>query len=132
MDIEAKIYTDGANNSNGGGWAYIVVIDDKIIEEDYGKVQDTTNNRMEMTAILKALEYANKNNISATIVSDSQYCIYSLTKNWKRKKNIDLWNQIDKLISDKITFEWTKGHADDKFNNRVDALAVRGSQLWTI
>lgn len=130
-----KIYTDGANNKYGGGWAYIVVKNNVIIDEDYGKCSDTTNNRMELTAIIKALEYAYKTNVSATIVSDSQYCIYSINKNWKRKKNLDLWQAIDELINNvNVTFEWTKGHADTSsndsiYNNRVDTLAVRGSQL---
>lgn len=131
-----EIYTDGSciGNPGPGGWGVLILSKEKT--KLSGNNPDTTNNRMEMTAIIKALEWVHENhaqknhtqeNIHAlkiTIYSDSNLLIQTLTKGWKRKKNIDLWAQIDKLRAWlNINWVWVKAHDTNKYNNLVDKLA---------
>ena len=127
------IYTDGAYSPSRdkGGIGIVIVKDNKIVLEYSKGYSETTNNRMELTAIIIGLSCIKNNIDSLKIISDSQYCIGCITKGWKRKKNQDLWKVFDYVqsqISDKyckqISYEWTKGHADDTFNNKCDKLAV--------
>jgi ribonuclease HI len=126
-----NIYTDGAYKptTDQGGWA--IVTDTGYI--DWNGVKNTTNNRMELQAVIEALNYIISNNIKDAIIhSDSQYVICTITKGWKRKKNIDLWDLFDNLLSkiDSVDFCWVKGHSIDKLNNKADEFAVKGSELF--
>ncbi len=132
------IYTDGAcsGNPGPGGWGAILKYGD-IEREISGGEKETTNNRMELLAVIKALE-ALKEPCKAALYTDSQYIVNAINKGWlkgwkvkgwKRKdgelKNPDLWQRLDKLISvHEVSFNWVKGHSDNEFNNRCDALAV--------
>jgi len=122
------IYTDGSSRGNPGPGGYGAIIQHDGKETILrGGEQETTNNRMEMMAILKALEWLVDNPGDAEIYSDSSLIINSITKGWKRKKNIDIWEEIDKAldkIQTKIEWNWVKGHADNEINNRVDEIAV--------
>ena len=133
MDKETVIYTDGAYSSsrNQGGWAFVVVQDNKIIYKEYDGLINTTNNRMEIMGMLKALEWINKNLIPLPIkiYTDSMYVIGTLTLNWKMKKNIDLWKILIPLVNKDIEYLHVKGHDGNKFNEECDKWAVFGSNL---
>jgi ribonuclease HI len=137
MPNEAIIFTDGAclGNPGPGGYAAVVTIagEEQII---VGRDRTTTNNKMEMTAAIKALE-AVPQGLPIVIHSDSQYVIKGATewlRGWKAKGwrkadgkpvlNQDLWQQMDAAIVGRtITWKWVKGHAGHPENERVDALA---------
>lgn len=135
-----EIYTDGAcrGNPGPGGWG-AVLRSGKHEKELYGGEPNTTNNRMEMTAVVNALT-ALKNPSDVTLTTDSQYVRKGITEwihNWKKNgwktsakqavKNADLWQQIDALSTEHtIRWEWVKGHSGHPENERVDALANRG------
>ena len=137
IDTPIVIYTDGAcsGNPGPGGWAAILRKGDreKIVK---GGDPDTTYNRMELTAAIKALE-ALKRPLSVTLLTDSQYVRGGITQwieKWKlngwrtsdRKpvKNADLWELLDSLCqTHQVTWEWVKGHAGNADNERVDRLA---------
>lgn len=130
------IYTDGSSRGNPGpgGYGAILMWGDKRKELSAG-YRLTTNNRMELMAVIAALEALTKKNISLTIYSDSQYVVKAVTlgwlNNWVRtdfkggKKNKDLWLRFYNLAKDfSINFRWVKGHADNPMNNRCDELAT--------
>jgi ribonuclease HI len=137
MSNEAIIFTDGAclGNPGPGGYAAVVSIagEEQII---VGRDRSTTNNKMEMTAAIKALE-AVPQGLPIVIHSDSQYVIKGATewlRGWKAKGwrkadgkpvlNQDLWQQMDAAMAGrKITWKWVKGHAGHPENERVDGLA---------
>jgi ribonuclease HI len=98
----------------------------------------TTNNRMELLAVIKALEALKKEGLSITIFSDSQYVVKAVTEGWLKnwlatnfkggKKNKDLWLQYATLEEKhNIKFKWVRGHADNKYNNRCDILATEAA-----
>ena len=128
-----EIYTDGAYSSsrNQGGWAFVVVKDNKVIYKEYNGLLNTTNNRMEIMGMLKALEYIKDNNIPLPIkiYSDSMYVIGTITLNYKRNANNDLWNLLDPLINKDIEYLHVKGHEGHTFNEECDKWAVFGSKL---
>ena len=130
------IYTDGACDPNPGpgGWAALLIYDRQEVALT-GSEADTTNNRMELTAALKALEGL-KETSQVDFYTDSQYLKMGITewipnwkaRNWRRKggklANVDLWQALDKAIqSHQINWHWVKGHAGDRYNQRVDRLA---------
>ena len=135
---KVTIYTDGAcsGNPGPGGWASVLQYGDKTRELSGGEAQ-TTNNRMELLAAISALELL-KEPCEVALYTDSQYLCNAINKGWlkgwkakgwKRKegelKNPDLWQRLDALLATHaVTFFWVKGHADNAFNNRCDALAV--------
>lgn len=127
---EIKIYTDGSciGNPGPGGWGIVILHDNKEIKLAGGE-KDTTNNRMEMMAMIKALEWLHAHKFTdgkITIYSDSNLLVQSLTKGWKRKANTDLWAQLDKLRGWlDIKWVWVKAHDTNKYNNLVDKLALR-------
>ena len=128
-----EIYTDGAYSSsrNQGGWAFVVVQNNEVIYKEYDGLINTTNNRMEIMGVLKALEWINKNSIPLPIkiYADSMYVIGTLTLNWKMKKNIDLWEILIPLVNKDIEYLHVKGHDGNKFNEECDKWAVFGSNL---
>lgn len=135
---EVTIYTDGAcsGNPGPGGWGAILEYKGQLRELSGGE-GETTNNRMELMGVISALS-ALKEPCSVELYTDSQYISKAINegwlrgwkaKNWSRKggelKNVDLWKQLDGLLSThSVSFHWVKGHADNEFNNRCDALAV--------
>ena len=133
MDKETVIYTDGAYSSsrNQGGWAFVVVQNNEVIYKEYDGLINTTNNRMEIMGMLKALEWINKNSIPLPIkiYTDSMYVIGTLTLNWKMKKNIDLWQILIPLVNKDIEYLHVKGHDGNRFNEECDKWAVFGSNL---
>jgi len=137
------IYTDGAckGNPGPGGWGVLLRSSDGTEKEMFGGERETTNNRMEMTAVIQALS-ALKRPCDVTLHLDSQYVLKGITEwlsGWKAKgwktaakqpvKNVDLWQQLDQLVAShghRIDWRWVKGHAGDPGNERADALANRG------
>lgn len=138
-DLKIEIYTDGSciGNPGPGGWGVIILHNKKEIKLSGGEA-DSTNNRMEMTAIIRALEWLrNEKNIPTEeldiakiiIHSDSNLIIQTLNQGWKRKANTDLWAQIDKLRAWlSIEWKWVKAHHTNKYNNLVDRLALTEAQ----
>jgi ribonuclease HI len=128
-----EIYTDGAYSSsrNQGGWAFVVLKDGIRVSSGFDAIKDTTNNRMEIQASLEAIKYMREQEQrEITIFSDSMYVIGTMSQNWKRKKNVDLWIQMDEACKDmKIEWKHVKGHEGDKFNEMCDMLAVHASHL---
>lgn len=122
-----SIYTDGSclkNPGGAGGWAFVLLEGD-IEWHISGGEKSTTNNRMELSAVIEALKFVSKNDVSSfTIYSDSKYVINCADGTFKRKKNIDLWDIFDiESKSKQIKWEWVKGHNGDKYNEIVDKLA---------
>ena len=132
-DYDYIIYTDGAYSSSRdqGGCAFVILNNSELEVFRYNKgFLKCTNNQMEMMACIIALESI-KVSSNINILSDSMYVVGTYTKNWKRKKNINLWKRFDKAISfhKKVDFIHVKGHAEDKYNNICDELAVEASQM---
>lgn len=131
MTSAITLYSDGAcsGNPGPGGYAAILVATDATgtaVNEHVvsGGAADTTNNRMEIMAVIAGLE-ALTQPTQVLIVSDSQYVIYTMTKNWKRNKNGDLWQRLDALCArHKVSWKYVKGHAGHEYNERCDKLAV--------
>lgn len=131
-----RIYTDGSSRGNPGRGGFgAVLLWGEAKKELSGGYRLTTNNRMELLAVIKALESLNKKNIAATIFTDSQYVVNSVEKKWLDnwiktnfkggKKNKDLWLQFHRIRKDfQLRFVWVKGHADNILNNRCDELAT--------
>ncbi len=135
-----EIYTDGAcrGNPGPGGWGAILR-SGKHERELFGGERETTNNRMEMTAVVEALS-ALKQPSDVILTTDSQYVRKGITDwihNWKKNgwktaakkdvKNADLWQKIDELSTQHtVRWEWVKGHSGHPENERVDDLANRG------
>ena len=128
-----EIYTDGAYSSsrNQGGWAFVVLKDGLKVSSAFDVVVNTTNNRMEVQSAMEAIKYMKDQNIKEfTIYSDSMYLVGTMTQNWKKKKNVDLWIEMDDLIQGlDITWKHTKGHNGDKYNEHCDMLAVHASHI---
>ena len=138
-----KIYTDGSclKNPGNGGWAAIININN-VIKKISGSVKDTTNNKMELMAPIKAIQEV-KGQQSIEIYTDSQYVKLGITdwihkwikNNWQTSKkepvkNKDLWMQLYKLTkSHKIQWIWVKAHAGNTLNEEVDLLAKKAAEL---
>jgi ribonuclease HI len=125
------LHTDGAcsGNPGPGGWAYVIEWPDNRIEERARSEPETTNNRMELTAVREGLgavraRIGDDPRWQIVVRTDSLGVINWLTRKWKRNKNLDLLAAIDRLIDDRVSFEWVRGHSGDVWNDRVDALAV--------
>jgi len=134
---KVTIYTDGAcsGNPGPGGWGALLIFG-KYKKELSGGEQETTNNRMELTAAIKALETLNRP-CQIEFYTDSEYLRKGITewiRNWKRRgwktaakkpvKNQDLWRKLDSAIQDhQINWHWVRGHAGQRENERVDKLA---------
>jgi len=135
-----EIYTDGACSGNPGPGGWGVLLRYGTAEKELcGGEKDTTNNRMELTAAIRALE-ALKKGQAVDLYTDSTYVRDGITKwihNWKRNgwrtaakkpvKNVDLWQALDAALSKHdVTFHWVKGHAGHDGNERADQLANKG------
>ncbi len=137
------MYTDGAcsGNPGPGGWSAILVYKEKEKEISGGE-KETTNNRMELTAVISALEIL-KEECEVELVSDSKYVTDAVnkewldswqSKNWRKSDgkpvlNVDLWQRlIVELKRHKVTFNWIKGHDGHNYNERCDLLAVEESR----
>ena len=139
------IYTDGAcsGNPGPGGWGAILRYKDTEKEISGGEKM-TTNKRMELTAVISALELL-KESCEVELYSDSKYVIDALSQGWAeswRKKgwkradkkpalNPDLWEKLLDLVSaHEMTYHWVKGHSENEYNNRCDALAVQEREKY--
>ncbi len=137
---QITIYTDGGcdmNPGGTGGWAYKLIDGDRITEKS-GRAENTTNNRMELTAAIRALESLEEP-ATVELITDSQYLARGMTewmagwirRNWALKdgspvKNLDLWKKLyDQNRKHKITWTWVRGHADDPHNRRVDQMVQK-------
>lgn len=128
---EVTIYTDGAciPNPGLGGWGAVLLFEAldgrKIKKELSGAVPDTTNNRMELTAVIEALR-ALKTACTVRVMSDSQWVIKCATGEWSRAKNGDLWALYDDAAKQHVVrFSWVRGHTGDRWNERAHELANR-------
>ena len=132
------IYTDGAARGNPGPGGYgIILMSRNLRKELSAGYQHTTNNRMELLAVIVALESLNIPGSDVTIYTDSKYVADAVSKGWvftwvkkrfKGKKNQDLWMRfLDIYPKHQVKFIWVKGHADNPYNQRCDELAVAAS-----
>lgn len=150
-DKGISLYTDGAcsNNQeriNSGGWGAVLFYNDHY-KELYGGEKNTTNNRMELLAIIKGLEAIKSSQLPVTIYSDSAYIVNCFKDrwhvNWRRNgwqtskktpvENRDLWETLLELVekkigSERITWVKVKGHSGDKYNEIADQLARKGAE----
>lgn len=140
-----EIFTDGSCSGNPGPGGYGVILKYKDnVKELWGGEPDTTNNRMELTAVITGLK-ALKEPCEVDLYSDSKYIIDAVTKGWavkwkqnnwiksdkKKALNSDLWEQLLELLKiHKVNFFWVKGHAGHAENERCDQLAVKGSKSF--
>src|SRR3954463_11087389 len=133
------VYTDGSSRGNPGPGGYGAILKwgntEKEISQGY---QHTTNNRMELMAVIAALESLKTTNLDIIVYSDSQYVVKAVEQGWLDnwiatdfkggKKNKDLWLRFYELSKlHKIRFKWVKGHAENPFNNRCDILATEAA-----
>ena len=133
------IYTDGAARGNPGPGGYGVILMSgnhrKELSQGY---KLTTNNRMELMAVIEGLKALKKEGMNVTIYSDSQYVVKAVEEGWlnnwiktnfkKGKKNVDLWKEYYQLSQKhNIKFVWVRGHADNPYNNRCDELATEAA-----
>lgn len=133
---ELIIYTDGSARGNPGPGGYGAILKWGTVEKELSQgYKHTTNNRMELMAVIAALESLNREQLSVTIYSDSQYVVKAVEQGWLKnwiatdfkggKKNPDLWKRFYELSKKhRLKFVWVKGHADNAYNNRCDELAT--------
>ena len=147
--MKVKAYTDGAcsGNPGPGGWGVYLVAENsmgEVVKEEtiYGKNKETTNQKMELTATIRALESLKRKNVDITIFTDSRYVIDGITKwifvwlknNWstaskKPVANRLLWeNLLDLTKNQNVEWVWVKGHAGVLGNEKADLLAVKGRE----
>jgi ribonuclease HI len=142
MTHQVHIHTDGAAKGNPGNGGYGVVMElvgSNYKKEFYEGFRYTTNNRMELLAVIVGLEKITKPNMQVLVVSDSKYVVDSVEKKWvfgwekkgfKDKKNPDLWMRFLKIYRQhQVDFKWIKGHNNHPQNERCDELAVMASGL---
>ena len=138
---QVNIYTDGSalGNPGPGGYGIIMELVGKRYEKEFSQGYTyTTNNRMELLAVIIALENLKKHPMDVVIYSDSKYVVDSVEKKWifgwkiknfKGKKNSDLWKRFLKVyVLHKVRFQWIKGHNDHPQNERCDQLAVEAAK----
>jgi ribonuclease HI len=146
------IYTDGSSlgNPGPGGWGSVFIINEKIIHELGGGEKNTTNNRMELMAVIETLKYITKNHKkdNVTIFADSNYVLSGITSwihNWekngwrtankKQVMNQDLWKELIELIrsyDNKINWQKVKGHSGHIHNDRADEIATTYARKATL
>lgn len=139
MTNHIELYTDGAASGNPGPGGFGVVLKYKHFRKEIsGGFKFTTNNRMELLAVIVGLESVKDNELKVKIFSDSKYVVDAINLKWiygwkkigfKNKANPDLWQRFLRVYNpQKHEFIWVKGHADNKENNRCDELAVAASK----
>jgi ribonuclease HI len=134
--MEIKMYTDGASRGNPGpgGFGVLLMWNNHRKEMSKG-YRLTTNNRMELLAVIRGLQAITKKELPVTIYSDSQYVVKAIEEGWLKnwiatdfkggKKNKDLWTEYYHLTRNmKVKMKWVRGHADNPYNNRCDELAT--------
>jgi len=133
---ELIVYTDGASRGNPGPGGYGALLKwGNHTKELSGGFRRTTNNRMELMAVIAALESLTKEGMNIVVYSDSQYVVRAVQEGWLKnwiatqfkggKKNKDLWlRYAERAKNHSIRFVWVRGHADNAFNNRCDELAT--------
>ena len=130
---EIQIFTDGSSLGNPGPAGYgIILKSGKHYKELYQGYRLTTNNRMELLAVIVALESIKKENSNIQVYTDSKYVVDAINKNWlqnwqkkafKGKKNVDLWKRFLLIIpKQNVIFNWIKGHPGHEFNEKCDVL----------
>ena len=136
MAQQIIIYTDGSSRGNPGPGGYgTILMSGNHVKELAQGYRKTTNNRMELMAVIAGLEALKKKDLEITVYSDSQYIVKALNEGWLNKwmatnfsggkKNKDLWVGFYNLYKQhKVKFVWVKGHAENKYNNRCDELAT--------
>ena len=142
---EIHVYTDGSSRGNPGPGGYGIVMEQKgsnYFKEFSEGFRKTTNNRMELLAVVEALKKIKKDNQKIIVYTDSKYVVNSVEKKWvfawqknnfKKKKNIDLWLEfLKEYKKHSVKLKWIKGHNDHPQNERCDSLAVEASKKETI
>jgi ribonuclease HI len=139
MDNEVTIYTDGSARGNPGPGGYGVILMSGVHRKELSKgYSHTTNNRMELMAVIAGLKALKKTGMNVTIYSDSQYVVKAVQEGWLNKwiktnfkggkKNADLWQEYYKVQQKHhVRFVWVRGHSDNPFNNRCDQLATEAA-----
>src|SRR5690606_25499299 len=140
-NAEVHIYTDGAASGNPGPGGYGIVMEwvGKPYRKEFSEgFKHTTNNRMELLAVIEGLRKLKREGVAVTVFTDSKYVVDAVEKKWldrwertnfRDRKNVDLWKQF--LIEHRkhrITFKWIKGHNNHPQNERCDVLAVAASK----
>jgi ribonuclease HI len=128
-ESQILVYADGSclGNPGPGGWGVVIVGPDGKHEYS-GSDPRTTNNRMEMTAAIEGLRQLPAG-ARVLLRSDSQYLVKSINFGWKRNANVDLWSDLDEEIARRrVRFEWVRGHAGDRLNERADRLALEAAK----
>jgi ribonuclease HI len=138
------IYTDGASRGNPGPGGYGAILLSGTHRKELSKgFRKTTNNRMELMAVIAALEALKKKGLNITIYSDSQYVVKAIEQGWLKtwvatnfkggKKNRDLWMRYYELAKPHyIKFQWVRGHAENPLNNRCDELATQAADGYNL
>ncbi|AFZ83202.1 ribonuclease HI [Candidatus Kinetoplastibacterium blastocrithidii TCC012E] len=145
---KVELWTDGAckGNPGPGGWGVMIIYPDGKRIDLYGGENNTTNNRMELLAIIEGLKKVNKDFINIDIYTDSKYVVNGMTKwinnwiknNWhtasgKDVKNIDLWKILcNQVIESNVKWYWVEGHSNNEGNNIADRLANMGVSSLSI
>lgn len=135
MSKQLIVYTDGAARGNPGKGGYGIVLQWGESYKEFAQgYRLTTNNRMELLAVIVALQKLTRSGLDVLVYSDSSYVVDAVEKGWlqswqrknfKDKKNVDLWKMyIEEAKKHKVKFVWVKGHANNKYNNRCDELAT--------
>jgi ribonuclease HI len=145
MSKQLIIYTDGAARGNPGPGGYGVVLQwGDVVKEASQGFRLTTNNRMELLAVIEGLKLLKREGLDVVVYSDSAYVVNAIEKGWlnnwlrtgfKDKKNSDLWKEYAMLAKKhRVRFVWVKGHADNRWNNRCDQLATMAadSRDWLV
>jgi ribonuclease HI len=147
--VKLQVYTDGASSPNGnGGYAGIIIHNDKIVKKVCGSEDTTTNNRMEMKAVIQTIRVIKEPIYDIEVFTDSQYVqkgIEEWIHNWKRNgwvtkewktnvskpvKNKDLWIELDNFNTlHNIKWNWVRGHNGNHYNEIVDKLAVKSKEV---
>lgn len=142
MTPTVELYTDGSSRGNPGPAGYGLVLKYGNFEKEFSKgFRRSTNNRMELLAVIVGLELLTRPNQTVTVYSDSKYVTDAINKGWiygwikkdfKNVKNPDLWKRYLQVARHhKVEFEWIKGHNDHPYNEKCDQLAVNAAKAPT-